>query len=194
MKKKVIIFLMIYMLIQTLSYAERDTSFIVIPVEPKPVYIEKEIIVYVGAGLALGKYSDDCSDKCFSDENTFGAMLKVGYNFNEFIGLEARYINTILLSGDGENVQHLGFFLRPMAYSGDLLNVYGLFGYGWTQIFKENKNKEYQSGFSAGIGLEYALDELYNDEWMLFLDYQRVLIKSDVPSLDVITAGVTYDF
>ena len=30
--------------------------------------------------------------------------------------------------------------------------------------------------------------------WGLFVDYQRLLIKSDVPDMDVVSAGVTYDF
>ncbi len=30
--------------------------------------------------------------------------------------------------------------------------------------------------------------------WGIFVDYQRLLIKSDVPDMDVISLGVTYHF
>ncbi|MBT8344511.1 MAG: hypothetical protein KJO45_07330, partial [Sulfurovum sp.] len=68
-------------------------------------------------------------------------------------------------------------------------------------------------GFSAGLGLEYDLSDREEDRvenanydrtfdgyadqgigWTLFLDYQRLLIKSDVPDLDAVSFGARYDF
>jgi len=69
------------------------------------------------------------------------------------------------------------------------------------------------NGFSAGFGLEYDLSDKRDDYdrniyypegfdgqgdqemgWGLFVDYQRLLIDSNIPDLDVVSAGVTYDF
>jgi len=37
-------------------------------------------------------------------------------------------------------------------------------------------------------------DESYENGWGLFLDYQRLVIDSEAPDMDVVSAGVTYDF
>jgi OOP family OmpA-OmpF porin len=96
------------------------------------------------------------------------------------------------------------------------VNIYALLGYGYTKNLGNGARLDYfdsDSGFSAGLGLEYDLSDREGDReenanydrgfdgyadqgkgWSLFLDYQRLLIKSDVPDLDAISFGVRYDF
>jgi OOP family OmpA-OmpF porin len=91
-----------------------------------------------------------------------------------------------------------------------------LAGYGYTKNLGSGERLEYFDddwGFSAGLGFEYDLSDRKSDflentaydrefdgyadqgrGWSLFIDYQRLLIKSDVPDLDMISAGVRYDF
>ncbi|MFT7824308.1 MAG: hypothetical protein ABXS92_06045, partial [Sulfurimonas sp.] len=103
------------------------------------------------------------------------------------------------------------------------VNLYALLGYGYTENLGNGARLNYFDndwGFSAGIGIEYDLsdkkedyDSYKTDEnpnpiferdfdgyadqgkgWSLFLDYQRLLIKSDVPDMDAVSLGLRYDF
>lgn len=190
----------------------------VIPVEPIPAV--QPTPVYVGAGLIWGKYAGQCGESadCPYEDVTYGALVRAGYDFNQYFGIEARLLATFWEADPlgGQELQHFGLFAKPMYPVSEDFNLYGLLGYGWTQTTTGgNKNlKELdESGFSAGVGVEYDLsskeddredDGLYDREfdgqadqekgWGLFVDYQRLLIDSDVPDLDVVSAGVTYDF
>lgn len=197
--------------IPSASYAGGDIMPAVVPIEPVPV---KRLAtpVYIGAGFVAGRYNESNYE-----DVTYGAMIRAGYEFNQYIGLEARYLATFWDEGDlyGQELEHVGLFVKPTLSLGDNFNMYGLLGYGWTQT---NTSGALNSaiddhGFSAGAGLEYDLSDkradydrnIYYPEgfdgqadqergWGLFLDYQRLLIKSDIPELDAISAGVTYDF
>ena len=210
MKKK-IFFSAIVLCISTVTYAGGDIMPAMVPVEPAPV---KQLAtpVYIGAGFVTGRYfSDNYEDV------TYGLMMRVGYEFNQYIGLEARYITTFWDTGSlyGQELEHVGLFVKPMLPFNENFNLYGLLGYGWTQTNTSGTaNKAIDdNGFSAGVGLEYDLSDKRDDYdrniyypegfdgqgdqekgWGLFVDYQRLLIDSDIPDLDVVSAGVTYDF
>jgi len=214
MKNKII-----YVLILSMSmlHAGKDVSPAVVAVEPIPA--EQPVPVYIGVGLVYGKYSGCTSPGCKYEDVTYGAMLRAGYEWNQYFGVEARMLATFWGADPlgGEKLQHIGIFAKPMYPLGNDFNVYGLLGYGWTKTTTELSGSLLptlnQSGFSAGLGVEYDLsdkeddfeeDTLYDrsfdgqaDEergWGLFVDYQRLLIDSNVPNLDVVSAGVTYDF
>ncbi len=211
MKKKVVFSAITIALLSTSTYAGGDIMPAVVPVEPEPVK-RLAVPVYVGAGVAVGRYfSDNYEDV------TYGGMLRVGYEFNQYIGLEARYISTFLEEGQlyGQQLEHVGLFVKPMLPFNENFNLYGLLGYGWTQTNTSGLlNRAIDdNGFSAGLGLEYDLSDKRDDYdrniyypegfdgqgdqemgWGLFVDYQRLLIDSDIPDLDVVSAGVTYDF
>ena len=183
----------------------------VVAVEPAPV---KRLAtpVYIGAGFVAGRYNASNYE-----DVTYGAMVRAGYEFNQYVGLEARYIATFWDEGtlNGQELEHVGLFVKPTLSLGDNFNMYGLLGYGWTQSNTSGVLNDTidDHGFSAGAGLEYDLSDKRDDYdrniyypegfdgqadqekgWGLFVDYQRLLIKSDIPDLDVISAGVTYDF
>jgi len=153
---------------------------------------------YLGAGLVWAKLSDCKLVDCSYEDVTYGAMLRGGYEFNEYFGLEARGIRTFLDEGPfgGAPLQHVGLYVKPQYPISERINAYALLGYGYTENLGNGARLDYfdnDSGFSAGLGLEYDLSD-QGRGWSLFLDYQRLLIKSDVPDLDAISFGLRYDF
>ena len=191
---------------------------VVAPVEPVPAFLTPSPI-YVGLGLIWGRFNGACggSDECRYEDVTYGALLRVGYDFNRYFGVEGRGLGTFLGAQPnyGEELRHLGVYAKPMYPIGDDINVYALLGYGWTQTKTSgnNLNNINEGGLSAGIGLEYDLSDKKDDReedtlykngfngqgdqekgWGLFVDYQRLLIKTNTPHLDVVSGGVTYDF
>lgn len=198
-------------------HAGKNVSPAIVAVEPIPAASPTPI--YLGVGLVYGIYNGCTSPGCDYEDVTYGAMLRAGYEWNQYFGVEARYIRTFWGADKlgGEKLEHIGLYAKPMYPLGEDFNVYGLLGYGWTKTRTELSGSLLptvsESGFSAGLGLEYDLsskeDDLEEDVnydrafdgqadeergWGLFVDYQRLLIKSDVPKMDVVSAGVTYDF
>jgi len=174
---------------------------------------------YLGAGLVWAKLSGcDLQPGCEYEDVTYGAMVRGGYDYNQYIGVEARYIRTFLDEGPegGTPLAHAGIFLKPQYPVSERINLYALLGYGYTENLGNGARLNYFDndwGFSAGAGVEYDLSDRDGDRiengnydrefdgyadqgkgWSLFLDYQRLLIKSDIPDLDAISFGVRYDF
>jgi OOP family OmpA-OmpF porin len=183
---------------------------------------------YIGGGIAWAKLSEDScfnAPGCSYEDATWGAMVRGGYEFNQYFGIEARWLRTSWDEGPfgGTPLQHIGIFAKPQVPLNDDFNLYGLLGYGYTENLGNGGRLQYfdhDDGFSAGIGLEYDLSSKDDDydsyktqdnqnpqfdrafdghgdqeaNWSLFVDYQRLLIKSDVPDLDAISFGVRYDF
>lgn len=188
------------------------------PVEPIPV-MQTPSPVYLGLGILWGRFNGICGDadpSCTYEDVTYGALLRAGYDFNQYFGLEGRVLGTFLKADPlgGEELRHFGIFAKPMYPIGEDFNIYALLGYGWTQTKAgQNLTEVDDSGFSAGLGLEYDLSDMEDDRedngdydrdfdgqadqergWGLFVDYQRLLIKSDTPDMDVVSGGITYDF
>lgn len=217
MKKNILVSLLTVAITSSIASAGgKRVAPIEAPVEPIPVMTVSSPI-YIGLGLLWGRYSG-CEGTCEYEDVTYGALLRAGYDFNQYFGLEARLLGTFLRADPlgGQELRHFGLFVKPMYPIGEDLNIYALLGYGWTQT-KTGGNGNLQeiddSGFSAGLGVEYDLSDMENDReedtfydggfdghgdqekgWGLFVDYQRLLIKSDVPDMDVVSGGVTYDF
>ena len=174
---------------------------------------------YLGAGIVWAKLSGcDLQPGCEYEDVTYGGMVRGGYDYNQYIGVEARYIRTFLDEGPegGTPLAHAGIFLKPQYPVSERVNLYALLGYGYTENLGNGGRLNYFDndwGFSAGAGIEYDLSDRDGDRiengnydrefdgyadqgkgWSLFLDYQRLLIKSDIPDLDAISFGVRYDF
>ena len=217
MKKGILLSVITTAVLTTSSYAGGDIAPIMMPVEPVAVQ-HAPSPVYIGAGMVWGQYNKGCSGECQYEDVTYGMMIRLGYDFNQYIGVEARFISTFWGADDlgGQELQHVGLFVKPMAPISENFNVYGLLGYGWTETSTGgNRNLETvdKDGFSAGLGLEYDLSNKEADReanayyangfdgqgdqelgWGLFLDYQRLLIDNEYPEMDVVSAGLTYDF
>ena len=205
MKKQILLSMATLVVMATESYAGGDMVPVVVPFEPEPVYVEEHTPVYIGAGFVAGKYSGECETNCDYEDVTYGAMLRGGYDVNEYIGIEARFVKTFSEEDPegGQKLQHVGLYIKPMLPMGEVFEMYGLLGYGWTQTSTGGNGnlKEYDdSGFSAGLGMAVNFSSRDEDAqsdksgWGLFLDYQRLIIDSNAPDMDVISTGFTYDF
>jgi OOP family OmpA-OmpF porin len=179
---------------------------------PPPVVL-KEINpsgLYVALGLTAAMYDPNCacpSPKGDSDK-TAGFIGRLGYDFNEYIGLEGRALKSNWKSNGGK-IKHAGLFLKPMYPASEDMNIYGLAGYAKTTTQGKKRRVDVET-FSWGIGLEYDLAkdipkdgkydrnfDGYGDQergWGLFADYARLVQKSESPDLDTVNFGITYDF
>jgi len=186
---------------------------VTIPTEPKvvaPVPAADVSPIYVGIGIAATKYKTNCqcSGTKSGTDTTGGIVARVGYDFNKYMGIEARGL-IAPSNSDGTEVKHAGVFVKPQYPVTDGLNVYGLGGIAKTTTKGPLQNMDV-SGLAFGGGLEYDLsddkkkDAKYDREFDgiadqekgfgVFADYERLYYKSGSPDLDAVSVGVTYDF
>ena len=170
----------------------------VVPVIP----VEQEEVNpwYIGIGLIpYAEYKSYCERGVSYDDVTYGAMVRGGYDINQYFGLEARIMGTFWGKGPngGERFAHYGLYAKPMYPVSERINVYGLAGYGYTESINSGGNGNLPEiddwGFSWGIGLEFDLSDRKDDfmekvaydrefdgyadqekGWGLFIDYQRL--------------------
>lgn len=181
--------------------------------------------LYIGLGGLWVDVTRDCA--CLDlqgqlrsstrlEDYTWGGIVRFGYDYNQYIGIEARALKA-RNNSDTFDVTHYGLFLKPMFPIGEQMNIYGLIGYGNTKIETTcgTLNETYsESGMSYGIGLEYDLSDRDSDKeegtydrpfdghgdqekgWGLFVDYQNLLHDSGPIKYraNVVSFGITYDF
>ncbi|CAA6802242.1 MAG: Unknown protein [uncultured Sulfurovum sp.] len=185
---------------------------VVVPV-PVPVEDINPSGFYAGLGIAAARYQSNCTTTptgCGPGgvDKTAGVMARVGYDFNQYIGVEARGIRTNWKSNGGK-VKHAGVFLKPMLPLGDKTNVYGLVGIAKTTTQGSMQRTDAEAT-ALGLGVEVdlskdtpkdgrygrAFDGKGDQEKGLgaFADYERMVVKSGAPDLDAVSVGVTYDF
>ncbi|NOZ89916.1 MAG: porin family protein [Epsilonproteobacteria bacterium] len=164
---------------------------------------------YAGLGITGNRYDSKCN--CVGQsgiDNSVGIIGRVGYDFNPYIGIEARGIKSIA-SDDGASITHTGIFLKPMLPIGDITNIYALLGAAQTKT-KGNLQEVDAEGLALGAGVEVDLSKdtpkegRYSRDFDgkgdqekglgLFLDYEKLVVKNNAPDLDTVSAGVTYDF
>jgi hypothetical protein len=180
---------------------------------PVPVVPVKNISAngfYAGLGIAGAQYKSNCSSTCAKSgkDKTAGIMARVGYDFNQYVGLEARGIRTNW-KADGGKVKHAGIFVKPMMPVGEATNVYGLVGVAKTTTDGYLQKTDAEAlALGAGVEVDLSADRAkegrYNRSFDgqgdqekgvgLFVDYERMVVKSGSPDLDAVSAGVTYDF
>jgi opacity protein-like surface antigen len=110
---------------------------IVVQPKPVPVVPVKNIAAngfYAGLGIAGAQYKSNCNATCTGSDKdkTAGLMARVGYDFNQYVGIEARGIRTNWKSSSGK-LKHAGIFVKPMVPVTDVTNVYGLVGVAKTK-------------------------------------------------------------
>lgn len=196
-----------------------EKKVIDIPVEPVvqpivPLIPPTEIDVnglYVALGLTAARFDPSCTctdGSVIPIDKTAGVIGRVGYDFNQYVGVEARGIQTNWNS-DGGKIKHIGVFLKPMYLVSNNLNMYALGGYAKTTTPADLRRVDAKT-FAWGAGLEYDLSadvpqegkynrkfDGYGDQeggFGLFADYERLVQKSGSPDLDTINIGITYDF
>jgi OOP family OmpA-OmpF porin len=166
------------------------------PVEVIPAVINPSAF-YVGLGVVAAGLSRDCpcanSDRL--KDTTYGALVRVGWDFNQYIGVEARYLNASM-EDDFSQTTHYGIYAKPQYHITNQMNIYGLVGYGKTTVDYDNKRGRTstldKTGLSYGVGFEYAL----GTHWDLWLDYQHLLNDEGKFNTDsnVLSLGVRYNF
>ena len=148
----------------------------------KVVSKERSLNWHIGAGLTMGRVSD-----AHCEDITYGVVGKVGYDFNEYVGVEARGVRTNW-EYEGAKIKHVAVFLKPQYPVSEDVNLYGLVGYGKTTT--SHKKRVDETGLAYGAGIDYALSE----NMSMFVDYERLLEKSNVPDLDAVSLGVSFNF
>ena len=183
---------------------------------------------YVGIGVIWADVSRDCVTPYCPvvrlEDQTWGGIIRAGYDFNENVGIEVRALKT-WLDKDWAETTHYGIFLKPFMPIGEDMNVYGLLGYGYTKIVTDcpQLHEEFtHKGFSYGIGLEYDLSDKEDDYesykeneshvpqfdrpfdgqgdqevgWGLWIDWQNLLHNAGPNRYraNIVSFGVTYDF
>jgi len=204
MKRTIKISFVAMMAVGTLSFGGGEVSFTDEPVIAVEEVEDSATSFYVGAGFNRGVYSGNVCPSCSYEDTTYGVTLRAGYDFNKYLGVEARYVGTFWNADEfaGQEFTHVGLYAKPVLPASERFNIYGLAGYGLTQTSTTAGGglaEVDENGFAAGIGLEYDMDTHDKDGAVesgvgLFVDYQRLLIASDVPDMDVVSAGATFDF
>jgi len=181
---------------------------------PLPVKNIKTNGLYAGIGISTAKFKTNCKNKGTSicsnagRDKTAGIMGRVGYDVNQYIGVEARGIRTNWKTNGGK-VKHVGLFVKPMFPVGESTNLYALAGVAKTTTQGHLQRVDTKS-FAWGAGVEYdvssdvAKDGRYNRKFDghgdqekglgVFADYERLIQKSGSPDLDTVNVGLTYDF
>jgi len=164
---------------------------------------------YMGLGITGSKYNSNCNCPNKSSTDKSIALLgRVGYDFNPYIGIEARGMKSIAYD-DGASISHAGLFLKPMLPIGNITNIYALLGASKTKT-TGTLTQVNAEGLAMGGGVEVDLskdtpkDGKYSRDFDgkgnqekgigLFLDYERLIVKKNAPDLDTLSLGVTYDF
>lgn len=200
-------------------YETDDIEVAEVQVIPEKVVVPPVVVatpanvsgMYAGLGIAVSRYDTNCDcpqpGKSGVDK-TAGVMARVGYDFNQYVGVEARGLISNQKSNGGE-IKHAGVFVKPMLPVGQDVNAYGLVGVAKTTT-QGNLRRTDVTGLAFGAGVEYDLssdkkkDAKYDREFDgkgdqekglgVFADYERLYYKSGSPDLDAVSVGVTYDF
>ena len=186
----------------TLAMAGGDIA----PVEPvieAPVAVEAPTKTGFYAGLAYScmQLATDTPDQEYMGN---GISISAGYNFNQFLAVEGRYTASLGdinyqtwnvdqdVSGDLSNI---AIYLKPQ-YSFGTLGIYGLLGYGQTELNEAVTATETSFQYGAGITANM------NESVQFFVDYRRLFDDTGFDTLtnnqDVAvnswSVGVNYNF
>ncbi|NPA50479.1 MAG: porin family protein [Epsilonproteobacteria bacterium] len=176
-----------------------------VPQEAPPIKIPSitPLGLYGGIGATWTKAECECDELEGSNgpirrkvTNKMGGLNFIaGYEFNEYIGAEARVI-TNFYEDDGAKLTHYGVYLKPTMPVNDNLDLYGLVGYGHTTCDTHDLPN---NGFAWGVGSEVFFGEKVNGKKRgvgLYAEYQRPIDKKEDATFKthMINAGVKYHF
>jgi len=220
--KKIILSFITVATLSSFSFAGGDVADIIIPV---PVVVEEDNSdFYIGAIVSYQRtYSDKSKwfGKIDSQDETAALGLVAGYDFNEYIAIEARFAKSVF-EEDYADVTTYSIFVKPQYPITEDFTIYALLGYGNATVkgtdaggpeFGFDPNRVGytimdESGFQWGLGVSYAL----NEEIAVFFDYVSFASDADIDTTalywyngaapypydalnnDALTLGVTYKF
>ena len=169
-----------------------------------PVIPVTAIPLYIGIGGVWSMTSTNCpcaAGKRLYDSSNFGGIVRIGYDFNPFFGIEARALKSKYSKKFAETT-HYGLYLKPQYHISNAMNIYALAGYGHTRIDSTCKTPLYEkNGFSFGAGMEYDFASAdgqgdAEEGWGMFADYQNLLLDKGINKVrsNIFSLGITYDF
>ena len=178
-------------------------------VEPavEPVVVVPEVEhngFYLGLGLSAVSTRDSAvSADFFSSKNgqdrVGNLLLLGGYDFNEYIGVEGRYMTSIAHESELE-MDAWSIFVKPQYPVTESIKVYALLGFGGVNLDgKSGYTVDVDdTDFQWGIGASYS----FMDNFEVFVDYTSLANDMDgvywngATSVDVdtINVGVNYKF
>jgi len=176
----------------------------VIPAETKPIPVPVAPLgLYIGGGFTYAKGECSCQSVHLTSgyhtpkftAHTKGFNLKLGYDFNKFFGIEAKYFFTPWQDKD-RTMKHYGLYLKPSYPVTEKVDVYALLGYGKTEC---ETLKDSLKGFGWGLGISYNFGERIEGKkkgFGVYLEYLRPVKKTGNKkiTIDTINAGVQYNF
>jgi len=174
-------------------------------VEPIPVPVAKAPIgAYIGVGALASFFTRDCCRGGKIHDNTYGALLRVGYNINRYVGIEGRFYTSPIEKDFMKITSYAGIFLKPQMPLGENITAYGLLGYGHTKISANcpgiGKHKHSISSPAFGGGVEYHFNKTNingkRKKWSVWVDVINVMHHKTVKKFtdNVTSAGVAYHF
>ena len=179
------------------------------PIEPVISMPEQENIVivdevkydgfYITAGLGNMRMSENIT------LNGTALTFMAGYYFNKYVGVEARYSQTIndldldsarpIISVD-DKLSNVGLYVKPMYTLTTGFSFYGLAGYGWSRYETSVKTHE-EDGLQMGIGAKYELTNgvgIFIDYLDIYDDDNYDMIQTPDVSMNSLTVGAAYTF
>jgi len=176
------------------------------PVETVP-FVEAEVSpFYVGLGLsAVSTRDSDESWEPFKDkigqEDTGDILLMAGYEFNQYIAVEGRYMTSVF-GEDDITRDSWGIYVKPQYPATDAFTLYALLGYGGLNADGKGIHfvKVNDTGFQWGLGASYDL----NTHFSIFFDYVNIANDMDADLFrgsfleevdsDALSVGIPYHF
>ncbi len=190
------------LLTSTLAMAGGDIA----PVEPvieTPVVVEAPAKTGFYAGIAYScmQVTGDTPDQEYMGN---GISILAGYNINQYLAVEGRYtaslgdINYKTWNVDKDisaDLSNIAIYLKPQ-YSFGTIGLYGLVGYGQTEV--NDVTSATETSFQYGAGITANM----NESVQFFVDYRRLY---DDTGFDTLTSnqdvaanswslGVNYSF
>ena len=193
----------------SLLTAGGDMHKVAEPMEPAVTIPKKDVVVvddvkYDGFYLGLAYSYMRMNEALLASGHA--ATLSAGYYFNKYIGIEARYTQTLSKTTfdygatnqkRNDKMSNLGIYLKPIFNVTTGLGVYGLAGYG-KSTYEKSGVKYSKSGMQWGVGAKYELANNYG----FYIDYLDLYNKDNYTNgisaqgllFNTLTLGATYTF
>ena len=199
--KKIALSTLVIVMMSSFGFAGGDIE----PVVAVPLVEEDVSPFYVGLGLSnvstrnsrelLNFFHDNDS------EETGDILLMAGYEFNQYLAVEGRYMNS-MFGEDALTRDSWGVYVKPQYPVSEAFTLYALLGYGGLNADGKglwNVSVD-DTGFQWGVGASYDL----NAHFSIFIDYVNIANDMDADILfdapfvkidsDALSVGLSYHF
>lgn len=201
MMKKTTLSLLTMTLLSSSLMAGAGVSPVVEPVTVIPAVSQSAF--YVGLGISAvsnREASLDFFEVTNGQDRTGDITLLAGYEFNPYIAIEGRYMDSIIEEDILDRISW-GIYAKPQYPITQSINLYALLGYGG---YEADGTSTYsidvdETGFQWGLGANYELTHRIS----IFADYLNITNDESATSFistpanvsaDALTLGVTYTF